>query len=185
MNDELPLFPLNTVLFPGGQLSLRVFEQRYRRLVDTCGRARPFVVVRILAGREVGEAAFCREVGTTARITRMQAQADGSLAIEVEGLARVKLDSPRVEADNLMFARTTQLPPDMLLGVPPELRVLATALQNEGMTVSDAASLVWRLAEVLPLPDDLRQQLLEENAVTLRLQAVQGWLDRHADSMLA
>jgi len=185
MTTELPLFPLNTVLFPGGQLTLRVFEQRYRRLVDLCGRQQPFVVVRILAGREVGEAAFCREVGTTARITLMQAQADGSLGIRVEGLARVRLGNPRVEADNLMFAEATALPPDMLLGVPADLQALATALNNEGINVDDAASLVWRLAEVLPLPDDLRQQLLEENAVALRLQALQQWLDGHADTMLA
>jgi len=173
------------VLLPGGTLTLRVFEPRYRRLVDICGRSQPFVVVRIRAGREVGEAAFCRDVGTTARITLMQAQADGSLGIQVEGLARIRLESPRVEEDNLMFATTTRLPPDMLLGVPPELHALATALQSEGLAVNDAASLVWRLAEVLPLPDDLRQQLLEENAVTLRLQELQKWLDRHADSLLA
>lgn len=185
MSAEMPLFPLNTVLFPGGRLALRVFEQRYRRLVDTCGKEQPFVIVRIRAGREVGEAAFCRDVGTTARIVSMRAQADGSLAVEVDGLNRVRLDGHRVEADNLMFAQAVPLPPDMLLGIPPELDALAVALQDEGLEVCDAASLVWRLAEVLPLPDELRQELLEENAVSMRLQALQKWLDGHADTLMA
>lgn len=177
MQDELPLFPLNTVLFPGGKLDLRVFEPRYRRLVDLCGRNRPFVIVRILSGQEVGDAAFCREVGTTARVISAQVQRDDSLAVKVEGLARVRLSNWRVESDNLMFAEGVRLPPDMLMGVPPELETLAQSLRGEGIAVDDAGSLVWRLSEVLPLENDLRQQLLEENSVTLRVQALQQWLD--------
>ena len=54
MSHELPLFPLNTVLYPQGELPLRVFELRYRRLLDECGKQHPFGVVRIRYGQEVG-----------------------------------------------------------------------------------------------------------------------------------
>ena len=66
---ELPLFPLGSVLFPGGQLSLRIFEPRYLDLVKRCGRSgEGFGVCLILDGREVGEPATPAAHGTEAVI---------------------------------------------------------------------------------------------------------------------
>lgn len=77
---EIPLFPLNTVLFPGGMLPLHIFEERYKLMVQRCQeREQPFGVVLIRAGQEVGGAAEPFEIGTTARITRVQPLANGRL----------------------------------------------------------------------------------------------------------
>src|SRR5215475_14572416 len=83
-----PLFPLSTVLFPGGPLPLRIFETRYLDMVRHCMRHRcPFGVTLIRAGSEVGAAAageIC-EVGTTARIVDFNSQPDGLLGITCVG----------------------------------------------------------------------------------------------------
>jgi Lon protease-like protein len=185
MTEELPLFPLNTVLFPGGVLPLRVFEPRYRRLVDICGHDKPFVIARIRAGREVGEPAFCWDIGTIARIGRVQAQQDGSLAVVVTGQSRVRLQSPRVEDDGLMFAPVERLLADTTEPVPDNLLMLATALKREGMLIDDAAALAWRLAEILPLDPDFRQHLLEENVVLTRVNRLRDWLDKNQGTLTA
>lgn len=179
MSQELPVFPLHTVLFPGGELPLRIFEMRYRRLVDLCGRQQPFVVVRIRQGREVGEAAFTYEVGTRAFFDQLQSQRDGTLGALVLGEERVCLSDWRVEADGLMFARMAPLPQERYVPVPEDLKALAATLEEQGHAIPDAGMLAWRLAEVLPLDVDLRQSLLEENDAERRLEQVREKLLRH------
>ena len=180
MSRELPLFPLHAVLFPGAFLPLRIFELRYRRLVDECGRDRPFVVVRIREGHEAGEPAFTFHTGTCVRLTEMVSQRDGSLGVMVHAGERVRLQDFRVEDDGLMFASAETLHGDDYVPVPPDLQALADALeQREGEAVPDAGSLVWRLAERLPLSLDEKQQLLELDDVEQRLERVRGWLLRH------
>lgn len=179
MTEDLPLFPLNTVLFPGGELPLRIFELRYRRLVDICGRRQPFVVVRIREGRETGEPAFTHEVGTRAFFEQLQSQRDGTLGALVLGEERVRLSDWRVEADGLMFARATTLDGEAYAPVPPDLQELALALEEQGHAVPDAGLLAWRLADGLPLDADTRQELLEQEDGGARLDAVRTWLLRH------
>lgn len=179
MSEELPLFPLNTVLFPGGELPLRIFELRYRRLVDLCGRHSPFVIVRIREGREVGEPAFTCEVGTRAFFEQLQSQRDGTLGALALGEQRVRLSDWRVDEDGLMFARATVLGGEDHVPVPDDLRELALALEEQGHAVPDAGMLAWRLADGLPLDGEARQGLLEENDGTRRLESVREWLLRH------
>lgn len=179
MTDDLPLFPLNTVLYPGGELPLRIFELRYRRLVDLCGRRQPFVVVRIREGREVGEPAFTYSVGTRAFFEQLQSQRDGTLGALVLGEQRVQLSDWRVEEDGLMFARATPLAAEAYVPVPEDLRELALALEAQGHAVPDAGMLAWRLADGLPLDGDTRQALLELDDGAERLQQVRQWLLRH------
>jgi Lon protease-like protein len=180
MNRELALFPLHVVLFPGAFLPLRIFELRYRRLVDECGRDKPFVVVRIREGREAGEPAFTFQTGTCVQFTEMVSQRDGSLGVMVHAQQRVCLHDFRVDSDGLMFAMTEMLPEDDYVPVPQDLQALADALeQQEGESVPDAGMLVWRLAERLPLSLDDKQQLLELDDVNHRLERLRGWLLRH------
>lgn len=179
MTDELPLFPLNTVLFPGGELPLRIFELRYRRLVDICGRHSPFVVVRIREGREVGSPAFTWEVGTRAFFEQLQSQRDGTLGALALGEQRVRLSHWRVEEDGLMFARATVLGGETYEPVPEDLRVIAEAFEEQGHAVPDAGMLAWRIADGLPLDGDSRQALLEMDDAVERLEAVRTWLLRH------
>src|SRR6516165_3033400 len=82
----IPLFPLNTVLFPGGPLPLRIFETRYLDMVRHCMRERcPFGVVLIRAGAEVGAVAETTAIGTTARIVDFNSMPDGLLGISCIG----------------------------------------------------------------------------------------------------
>lgn len=179
MSEELPLFPLDTVLFPGGELPLRIFEMRYRRLVDLCGRQQPFVVVRIRAGREVGEPAFTHETGTRTFFGQLLSQRDGTLAALAVGEQRVRLSDWRVEQDGLMFARVHRMQEEAYVRIPDDLEALALTLEEQGHAIPDAGMLAWRLAECLPLSADVRQALLEESDAARRLDGVRAWLLRY------
>src|SRR6476469_216509 len=101
----MPLFPLNTVLFPGGPLPLRIFETRYVDMVRHCMRERcPFGVVLIRAGAEVGAVADTAEVGTTAHIVDFNPMPDGLLGISCVGEHKFRVLSRRQQGDGLNVA---------------------------------------------------------------------------------
>lgn len=179
MNNELPLFPLHTVLFPGGDLPLRIFEMRYRRLVDICGKQHPFVVVRIREGRETGEPAFTHEVGTRVFFEQLISQRDGTLGALAVGEQRVQLSDWRAEEDGLIFARVNLLPSERFAEIQEDMKRLAETLEEQGYAIPDAGMLAWRLADGLPLDADTRQGLLEESDGERRLESVRHWLLRH------
>jgi Lon protease-like protein len=88
----LPLFPLNTVLFPGMPLSLHVFEERYRLMVSEClDRRQPFGVALIKSGKEVGGGAIPHRVGTSAIITSVTERSDGELDVITVGYQRFRI----------------------------------------------------------------------------------------------
>lgn len=179
MSEELPLFPLDTVLFPGGELSLRIFEMRYRRLVDICGKRQPFVIVRIREGREVGEPAFTCDIGTRAYFDQLLSQRDGTLGALVAGAQRVRLSDWRAEEDGLIFARVHPMPAENYVRIPDDLAALTATLEEQGHAIPDAGMLAWRLAEALPLNASVRQTLLEESDAGQRLDIVRNWLLRY------
>src|SRR5258708_15079392 len=90
--QELPLFPLGTVLFPGMALPLHIFEERYKLMISECVReSRPFGVVLIRSGRETGADAKLYEVGTTAHITQVERLGDGRMNIATLGYNRFRI----------------------------------------------------------------------------------------------
>lgn len=90
---ELPLFPLGTVLFPGMLLPLRIFEPRYREMINRClDEKLPFGVVLIREGAAIGEAATPHPIGTAARITRVDRKPDGRMDIVVVGTKRFRIE---------------------------------------------------------------------------------------------
>src|SRR5579883_108632 len=92
MPETLPLFPLSEVLFPGMLLPLHIFEPRYRLMIRRCiSEKLPFGVVLITRGQEVGSGAEFFQVGTTARITRVQKEDDGRLYIASIGEQRFRI----------------------------------------------------------------------------------------------
>src|SRR2546421_4823703 len=92
MPETLPLFPLGEVLFPGMMLPLHIFEPRYRLMIRRCVSEKiPFGVVLITRGQEVGPGAEFFNVGTTARITRVQRADDGRLYIASVGESRFRV----------------------------------------------------------------------------------------------
>jgi Lon protease-like protein len=180
-SSEIPLFPLNTVLFPGGPLSLRIFEPRYVDMVAERMRSeQPFGVCLIRDGEEAGVAARPYEVGTLARIIDFREFDDRILGINAVGEGRFRVISTRVQPDQLVTGRIEMLPkePEATLtaehaAIPQLVRSLIdrTGAVYEGLPkrYDDPAWLGYRLAEVLPIPLTRKQQLLELDNSLLRL----------------
>ena len=107
---DLPLFPLSSVLFPEGALSLRIFESRYLDMIRDCARNDSgFGVCLILDGAEVGEPATPAAVGTYARIVDFNVQADGLLGILARGEHRFRVQQTRVRDNGLVHAQVERL----------------------------------------------------------------------------
>ena len=180
---QLPLFPLKTVLFPGGQLTLRIFETRYLALVRECSLAgHGFGVCLILEGEEVGTPALFTAIGCEARITDFATTADGLLQLSVQGERRFRADTFWVRDDGLVSAQVTWLEQPARQLVRPEHQLLALLLrrmteragsphdQFDSARLDDADWLGWRLGEWLPISAPERQSLLQESDPHVRLQ---------------
>lgn len=171
-NPEVPLFPLRTVLFPGGPLPLRIFEARYLDMISDClKQERGFGVVLIAEGDEVGQVST-HEVGTMAEIVDWYQGSDGLLGVTARGRERFRLESTRREKDGLNVGTVQFLPPDprVQLTSPyePMARVLREVMDELGRhykelprDFDDAGWVGCRLAEILPLPPEQKQLCLE------------------------
>jgi uncharacterized protein len=178
----LPLFPLNTVLFPGGALPLRIFETRYVDMVRRCLRdASPFGVVLIRSGAEVGTVADTADLGTTARIVDFDTMPDGLLGITCRGDRKFRVVKRWQQGDGLNLGDVEYLPPEEAMGLPDEYRHLGALLLEilpelgelyAGSVSGDFADASWvscRLAEILPLSLSDRLGLLELDDPLVRL----------------
>ena len=183
MDVELPLFPLSSVLFPGGNLALRIFEPRYLDLVRRCSRTgAPFGICLLLEGGEVGVARATAAIGTEATIIDFAMTDEGLLAITAHGGRRFEILKTRVQDDGLVVGAVNWLPepPPSVLRDEHHLLSLLLArvmdkagIDHEGAgkgDLADAAWVGWRLAEWLPLDAIERQQLLELDDAEARLQ---------------
>lgn len=188
---DVPLFPLSTVLYPGGQLQLRIFEPRYLDLVRECTRTgSAFGVCLILDGTEAGAPARPAAVGTLARIIDFNHREDGLLGIAAEGGERFRVRRTRVRSDGLVRGDVELWPEEATHEVPVEFALLQTILERLIETMGpqwhhaprssydDAAWLSFRLAELLPLARDEQQQLLEMTDPLQRLAVLRDILPR-------
>lgn len=188
---ELPLFPLNTVLFPGAALQLRIFEPRYLDMVRECARRElGFGVCLILDGYEVGEAARPAAVGTVATLTDFHTTAEGLLGIVARGGTRFRVERTRVRSDGLLHGDVQPWLEEPAIEVPPEFGLLQTILERLIETMGpewrdapkssyeDASWLGFRLAELLPLANPERQRMLELTDPLQRLAEVRDILPR-------
>jgi Lon protease-like protein len=187
--DEIPLFPLHAVLFPGGLLALRIFEQRYLEMAKTCLRDdAPFGVCLIREGREVGVPAIPAEVGCLARIVHWEMPQLGLLQVKARGEQRFRIRARRVRADGLALARIEPLPEDTDAPVAEQYAMLrrllerlleqgAAALVAEPRRLDSSAWVSARLAEIVPLPLAARQRLLELADGPARLAALARLLE--------
>jgi Lon protease-like protein len=181
---ELALFPLNTVLFPGGPLPLRIFETRYLDMVRHCLReGRGFGVVLIARGEEVSSPAEFVTVGTEARIVDFNRLDDGLLGITCLGRERFRVVESSRQADGLNVGQVADIPAEPSLSVPGEFAFMAEALKkilpelgdfygSVTRRFDDAAWVGHRLAELLPLATPDKQALLEMNDPVARLAAL-------------
>jgi uncharacterized protein len=186
--DEIPLFPLSTVVFPGGVLPLRIFETRYLDMIRECLRERKgFGVCAIRSGHEVGRAASCYSVGTLAAIEDFGRSEDGLLAIVAHGERRFRILHRRVEPNQLQRASVAWLDDSDDVPLPTQHRAmadfLAQLLQRAGTPYSgmparfdSSAWVAGRLAELLPFALADKQRLLEMDAPLDRLEMIYGEL---------
>lgn len=191
MTATIPLFPLNTVLFPGGPLELRIFETRYLDMVSGClKRNQGFGVCLIAAGSETG-AARTYTVGTLARIRDWKQGEDGLLHILALGSARFRVTRIRVQHDGLSLGEVQWLPdppavplPEALWPLAGRVRALLAQMPERYAAVTTAyKGAVWvgnRLAEILPLAAPQRQNLLEMNDACMRLDVISALLNSPA-----
>ncbi|HET9817662.1 MAG TPA: LON peptidase substrate-binding domain-containing protein [Rhodanobacteraceae bacterium] len=171
---EIPLFPLNAVLFPGSTLGLRIFELRYVDMVRECARNDDvFGVCLIMQGQEAGDPALPAAVGTLAHIIDFDTLPDGLLGISVTGGTRFRVQETRIRNNGLVIGGVRRWPAEPAVQVPVEFSLLPTILERlaeqAGLSwrngprerYEDASWVGFRLAELLPLGDAERQHLLE------------------------
>ena len=181
-NIELPLFPLNTVLFPGGILPLRIFEPRYLDMVKDCTRNQHgFGVCMIIQDEELGQNTASAALGCEAKIIDFDQTPDGLLAITALGERRFHVEQVKIRSNGLIVGEVSWLPKTELVAVAPEYFVLSQILQRvldkadisfDKNQLEDADWVSWRLGEWLPLSNLERQALLQESEVTVRLQSL-------------
>lgn len=186
---SIPLFPLHTVLFPGGPLALRIFEARYLDMVSRCLRQDSgFGVVLIRNGNEVGEVPEVYEVGTLGRISYWEQRRDGLLGITVTGEQRFRILERVIEPNQLMVAEVELLPNEPAVAVPAEyqplVKMLLKIVEELGhpyvtmpKAYDDSAWVGARLAELLPLELVQKQHLLQLHDPLERLERLAGLID--------
>ncbi|MES2360472.1 MAG: LON peptidase substrate-binding domain-containing protein [Pseudomonadota bacterium] len=212
---SLPLFPLGTVLYPGGLLPLRIFEVRYLDMIGKCHKTgAPFGVVSLTQGSEVRKAeasgkpggdGFAHEdfnmVGTLATINEFSVLQPGLMAIRCTGAQRFRISNREKLRHGLWIADVTRLDDDLAIKVPDDLQASANALgklikslqqrdlPNEQMPLvapyllDDCGWVANRWCELLPMPLELKQRLMELDNPLVRLELVSDILERTGISL--
>ena len=199
--QSLPLFPLAAVLFPGGLLPLRIFEVRYLDMIGRCHKAgAPFGVVSLTQGNEVrqpggGKEAFAT-VGTLATITEFEAPRPGLMMIRASGTQRFRITASDQLRHGLWVADVERIAADMAVPIPDDLKITAQALAKliESLELKvdspnhmplqgpwqldDCGWVANRWCELLPLPIQLKQRLMELQNPLVRLELVSDVLAR-------
>ncbi len=187
---DIPLFPLDTVLFPGGVLPLKIFEQRYLDMASACMKeGKPFGVCLIAAGTEVGSVAEPHEVGTLAEITDWEMEQLGILMVTTRGGKRFRILDTSAGTDNLLRATVEIIEDDGPQPLPPERQRLLPLLRRiagdlgparfpEPYRYDDAEWVGYRLTEILPVQKLAKQKLLELQDPLARLEILEKYLDQ-------
>jgi Lon protease-like protein len=197
--DSLPLFPLQTVLFPGGRLPLRVFEARYVDMVRNCLRDNsPFGVCLIASGEEVARADVAtvpEAVGCLAEIVDCNMEQLGVLLIETRGRQRFSILEHHTRENGLIVARAELLPDDIidckleLLGecLTALRRIVAAVHAEQPGKLPFAEPYLWddpswvanRLCELLPVPLKAKQMLMALPDAGMRIEIVHKFMRQH------
>jgi Lon protease-like protein len=198
---DLPLFPLHTVLFPGGHLPLRIFEARYLDMARACLRENtPFGVCLLKSGNEIaspGDPSVPESIGCLAEITQCDVDTFGMLLVRARGTTRFLL-SHRVEASNLLVGMAETIGEDTPLqgtealakfGACAEVldRIITTIKTRDPQDIPFAEPFLlddptWvsnRLSEILPIPMRARQKLMEIEDAAARIDVVHHYMQQH------
>ncbi|HEY5703241.1 MAG TPA: LON peptidase substrate-binding domain-containing protein [Gammaproteobacteria bacterium] len=188
MLKHIPLFPLNTVLFPEGVLPLRIFESRYLDMVSECLRSDGcFGVCLITSGNEAGTPAECHDIGTFAHIVDWDQGEDGILGVTAKGGKRFRVVEKRLRPNKLLEGDVEIIDENDDEELPVEFQLLSDLLRQivEKFELThlsgeekylDASWVSCRLAELLPLELEEKQDLLETDDPVQRLAQIQSLL---------
>jgi Lon protease-like protein len=198
--QSLPLFPLGAVLFPDGVLQLRIFEVRYLDMIGRCHKAgAPFGVVLLTQGNEVrqpGSKEAFSHVGTLATISELDTPRPGLMMVRASGAQRFRITASDQLRHGLWVADVERLSADMAVAIPDDLKTTATALGKLIQSLQQKADSParmplqgpWRLddcgwvanrwCELLPLPMQLKQRMMELDNPLVRLELVSDVLNR-------
>ena len=202
---DLPLFPLHTVLFPGGVLPLKIFEPRYLDMIRACLRDETaFGVCLLKSGSEVGapsdddDPPVPESIGCLARIDSCDVQEFGVLLVRARGTSRFRLLSSRIEPDGLMRGMAEPIAADPPVDGTAHLaqlaacgevleRIVKTLEERDPNNLPFLAPFAFddpswvgnRLAEVLPIPTRARQKLMEIDDAAARLDIVHDYMRQH------
>jgi Lon protease-like protein len=204
----LPLFPLGAVLYPGGLLHLRIFEVRYLDMIGKCHKTgAPFGVVALTQGSEVRNPqpgnsgdGFAAEafhaVGTLATIREYSMPQAGLMVIRCDGAQRFEISRREKLKHGLWIADVTRIGDDQSVKIPDDLRPTALALEQLINSLHDRAlpaskmplqppyqfeDCGWvanRWCELLPVPVELKQRLMQLDNPLVRLELVSDILTR-------
>jgi Lon protease-like protein len=186
--ETLPIFPLNTVLFPAAILPLKIFEVRYVDMAKGClKQSSPFGICLIREGEEVGTPAVPEPVGCLARIAECDVEELGVLKVRAEGLERFRLISTETTRQGLIVGEVEALAAEPGLDDAPGMRECADFVRkviagigaerfSAPLRYDDASWVSFRLAEILPLRNDVKQKLLELTDATLRMAILYRFL---------
>lgn len=193
---ELPIFPLGSVLFPGGTMALKIFETRYMDMAKVCLKnAQPFGIALIAEGNEAGVPAKPHRIGTTARIADWDMPDLGVLRVTVKGEARFRIIEQRSEKNGLIVATVESIAADTNTNINAETvansgefeacaqflkKVIsqidgAQYLHDEAMLM-DASWVSFRLTELLPFSGTIKQKMLELTDARMRLEVLHRFL---------
>ena len=190
---RLPLFPLNTVVFPGGRLPLRIFEQRYLDMVkQAIADDMPFGICAIREGAETGAPAVPYTVGTRVHVTDWDMPQAGILHIDTQAEERFVVRSTRTEPGGLLTGSVEAVSAEPASAIPAELELAVEILRHiigEYGTAhfpaphefDNAAWVGFRLSEVLPLKLSVKQNLLEMNDSAMRLRILTEFLKKQVN----
>jgi Lon protease-like protein len=189
VSPDIALFPLGTVLFPGGLLPLRIFETRYVDMVGRCMRHNEaFGVVLIRDGTETSSSVEITKLGTTARIIDFQTLQGGLLGLLCRGESRFRIGQRSQQSDGLNRASVEWLCERENVPLPAQYQPLVKILRDALSRLSrlsqfieprydDASWVSYRLAELLPLPVASQQKLLEMDDPNERLALLAPMID--------
>lgn len=184
---ELPIFPLGAVLFPGGSMSLKIFEQRYLDMAKTCLKTgTPFGIALIREGEEVGTPAAPESIGTLAHVADWDMQNLGVLQLRVQGAERFRIVSRSVSKGGLISGQVSMLPTDLHVDCAEHAPCAAflrkvfaqidSGLPAEQARFDDASWVGFRITEILPFSTAIKQKMLELTDARMRLEILHRFL---------
>ena len=186
---QLPLFPLNTVLFPGGRLPLKVFEQRYVDMTKACLRdSTPFGVCLIREGQEIGQPATPQSTGCLATIEQWDVPHPNLFTLIARGGERFRVLDTTVNSSGLIIGKIEMLPQATVTAEMDAAceEVLRLAIKRAGadsvpgpIQLDNPVWVSYRLSEILPITPQEKQGLLEMDDTDARMARLRELLLTH------